>query len=92
MYENKGKWRLYNKKRRENPYPLVIPEGERIYFDVPYMCRDLAKYCHCRFDKEKKLWYTGLKNSNLYTLVDFYGVNNKTSEKAKELLKEIIKE
>lgn len=67
-----------------------LPEDERIYFNVPYMARDFAKYSHCSFDPKKKLWFTGSLNANLYALVRLYGVNVATSEKAMQLLREKI--
>lgn len=76
----------YWKKKIENPLP-PLPEGERIYLNVPYMARDFAKYSHCGFDPERKLWFTGALNRNLYSLVDLYGVNEATSEKAMGLMK-----
>ena len=51
------------------------------------MARNFAKLSHCGFDSNKKLWFTGLLNSNLYALVELYGVNNEaTSDKAKQML------
>ena len=83
----------YNKKyiakKIDDPLP-PLPEDERIYFNVPYMARDFAKYSHCGFDPEKKLWFTGSLNANLYALVRLYGVNKETSEKAMQLLREKI--
>lgn len=81
----------YNKKyitkKIDTPLP-PLQEDERIYLNVPYMARDFAKYSNCGFDPEKKLWFTGSLNSHLYALVQLYGVNEATSEKAKQLLKE----
>ena len=80
----------YNKKyitkKIDTPLP-PLQEDERIYLNVPYMARDFAKYSNCGFDPEKKLWFTGSLNSHLYALVQLYGVNEATSEKAKQLLK-----
>ena len=76
----------YWKKKMENPFP-PLPEDERIYLNVPYMARDFAKYSHCGFDPERKLWFTGAHNWNLYSLVNLYGVNKATSEKAMGLMK-----
>lgn len=85
----------YNKKYLEkllnDPLP-PLPEDERIYLNVPYMARDFAKYSHCGFDNDKKLWFTGSMNANLSILVELYGVNEATSEKAKQLLKEKLTE
>ena len=36
---------------------------------------------------QRKLWFTGALNRNLYSLVDLYGVNEATSEKAMGLMK-----
>ena len=84
---------IYNKKylakKIDDPVP-PLPEDERIYFNVPYMARDFAKYSHCGFDSEKKLWFTGSLNANLYALARLYGVNKATSEKAMQLLREKI--
>lgn len=73
--------RKYWQKKLEDPLPK-LPEDERIYLNVPYMARDFAKYSHCGFDPERKLWFTGSLNRNLYDLVELYGVNEATSEKA----------
>ena len=70
----------------------LLPEDERIYLNVPYMARGFAKVCHCGFDPEKKLWFTGCHNSYLRELVELYGVKEATSEKARLLLKEKIEE
>ena len=78
--------RKYIDKIIEDPLP-PLPEDERIYLNVPYMARDFARYSHCGFDPEKKLWFTGSLNRNLRALVELYGVNKVTSEKAKQLLK-----
>lgn len=77
----------YLKKKIEDPLP-PLPEDERIYLNVTYKTRDFAKYVHCGFDPEKKLWFTGSRNTYLETLVNFYGVNEATSAKARRLLKE----
>lgn len=63
----------YWKKKIEDPLP-PLPEDERIYLNVPYMARDFARYSHCGFDPDRKLWFTGCMNANLYFLVDLYGV------------------
>lgn len=76
----------YWKKKIESPLP-PLPEDERIYFNVPYMARDFAKYAHCGFDPEKKLWFTGCKNKMLFALVHTYDVSDETSEKAKEMMR-----
>ena len=84
----------YNKKYLEKKFndPLPpLPEDERIYFNVPYMARDFAQYSHCGFDPEKKLWFTGCLNANLYFLVELYGVNDTTSDKARQLMEEQLK-
>ena len=75
----------------EDPLP-PLPEDERIYLNVPYMARDFAKYSHCGFDPERKLWFTGCLNANLRSLIHLYGVNEATSEKAMQLLREKIGE
>ena len=76
----------YLEKKVKNPLPPLL-EDERIYLNVPYMARDFAKYCHCGFDIDKKLWFTGCCNTNLYSLVKLYGINEATSEKVIQLLK-----
>lgn len=87
-YQAKAK---YWKKKMENPLP-PLPEDERIYLNVPYMAREFAKYSHCGFDRERKLWFAGCRNANLRDLVYFYEVNEATSEKARKLLKEALGE
>ena len=79
--------RKYITKKIEDPLPPLL-EDERIYLNVSYMARNFAKYSNCGFDPKKKLWFTGVLNSNLYALVRLYGVNEETSEKAMQLLKE----
>lgn len=65
--------RKYWQKKLEDPLPK-LPEDERIYLNVPYMARDFAKYSHCGFDPERKLWFTGSLNRN-YTYGK-YGISN----------------
>lgn len=74
--------RKYWQKKLEDPLPK-LPEDERIYLNVPYMARDFAKYSHCGFDPERKLWFTGSLNRNLYDLVELYGVNEAISNLSK---------
>ena len=62
-------------------------EDERIYFNVPHTAKKLAKFAKCCYDSEKKLWFTYSNNDFLSILVDFYSVNEATSEKAMKLLK-----
>ena len=69
-----------------------LPEDERIYLNVTYTTREFAKVCHCGFDSEKKLWFTGYLNAHLHSLIKLYGVNEATSEKAMQLLREKIGE
>ena len=73
--------RAYIKKVLENRLPR-LEEDERIYLNVDYIARGFAKYAHCGFDKDKKLWFTGSHNSNLQALIELYGINKITSEKA----------
>lgn len=63
-----------------------LPEDERIYLNVTYDTNSFAKYAHCGFDPKKKLWFTGPRNKHLPTLIELYGVNAATSEKALQLL------
>lgn len=81
----------YIKKITENPLP-PLTEEERIYLNVPYAAKQFAQYSNCGFDSDKKLWFTGVHNSNLYALVDLYGVNKATSQPAKQLLREKLEE
>lgn len=75
------------KYRKSRQLPL-LKENERIYLRVPYLARGFAKYCNCGFDTEKKLWFTGIHNSNIESLVDLYGVHKATS---KETIQSLIK-
>lgn len=77
----------YIQKKLEDPLP-PLQEDERIYLNVTYKTKPFAQYAHCGFDSEKKLWFTGSLNAHLHELVKLYGVNEATSEKAKQLLKE----
>ncbi len=76
----------YLMKKLENPLP-PLQEDERIYFEVPYMARGMARHCHCGFDPDRKLWFTGCKNKMLFALVHTYDVSDETSEKAKEMMR-----
>lgn len=78
--------RLYLKKMRENPFTYV-PKDERIYFNVDFETKDVAKYCHCTWCPTKKLWWTGYLNSNLEFLIEYYGINENTTPKALNLIK-----
>ena len=80
--------RKYIEKIIKDPLPRLAEE-ERIYLNVPYMAKGFAQQTNCGFDSSKKLWFTGVNNSNLQTLVELYGINEATSEMAKQLLKEI---
>lgn len=71
--------------KTENSLPR-LSEDERIYLKVPYMARGYARVCHCGFDSEKKLWFTGAYNSNIDTLIEIYGVDEHTSDNARHLL------
>ena len=75
----------YMQKIAENPLP-PLTEGERIYLNVPYMARDFAKYAHCSFDHQKKLWFTGCLNTHIDALIRMYGIHESTSDKARQLL------
>ena len=81
--------RKYFEKKYKNPLPK-LKEEERIYLKVNYTAREFAKYCHCGFDDEKKLWFTGDKNANLYALVNLYGVDEHTSKRALKLLEKAL--
>ncbi len=76
----------YMKKILTDPLP-DLPEDERIYLNVPYKARSFAKATHCGFDSIRKLWFTGPHNAYIISLIDLYGINEETSEKAKALLK-----
>ena len=38
-------------------YESLVSNGERIYIDVPYKDKDVAKLLGDRYDGEKKRWY-----------------------------------
>ena len=79
--------RKYIEKIMKDPLPLLLEE-DRINLNAPYMARGFAKHSNCGFDGERKLWFTGINNSNLVALVKLYGVNEATSVKMKQLLEE----
>lgn len=82
----RGYRKKYIKKMLEYPFPKLT-DNERIYLNVTYTDRQFARICHCGFDRERKLWFTGAYNSNLYGLVRLYGVDEEhTSNDAKQLL------
>lgn len=77
----------YVKKMIECPLP-ELTDNERIYLNVTYRDKQFARACHCGFDRERKLWFTGAYNSNLYGLVRLCGVDEEhTSEDAKALMR-----
>lgn len=82
--------RKYLDKIFNNTLP-TLPEDERIYLNVEYSKRSLAKYSNCGFDSIKKLWFTGIYNCNLYILVETYGINDATSEKLRKLVEERLR-
>lgn len=76
----------YFKKKFESPLP-ELTDNERIYLKVSYTDRYFARTCHCGFDREKKLWFTGAYNGWLDALIELYGVDEEnTSDDAKELM------
>ena len=38
-------------------YESLVSDGERIYINVPYKDKDVAKILGARYDGEKKKWY-----------------------------------
>jgi len=77
--------RRYLEKVIENPLP-PLAEDERIYLNVPYMARAFAQSANCGFDQKRRLWFAGSANSNLQALVELYGINDATTEKARQML------
>ena len=76
----------YLKKKLESPLP-GLTDNERIYLNVTYTDRHFARACHCGFDPEKRLWFTGAYNGMLDHLVRLYGVNKElTSDDAMQLM------
>ena len=82
--------RRYYQKISENPLPK-LQEDERIYLNVHFKARGFARVSNCGFDPDKKLWFTGVHNTFIRELVDLYGINEATSEKALRMLKENTK-
>lgn len=83
----RGYRRRYVEKLIESPLPRLT-DNERIYLNVDYASRQFARMCHCGFDREKKLWFTGAYNGWLDALVELYGVDEEhTSEDAKALMR-----
>lgn len=81
----------YNKRYLQKVFENKLPplqEEDRIYLIVPYKTNGFARAANCRFDREKKLWFTGVHNSYLIALLETYKVSDQTSEKVKRLLKE----
>ena len=76
------------RKILNDPLPQ-LPEDERIYLNVQYNNRSFAIITNCGFDKEKKLWFAGPRNSYIESLIKMYGINEATSEKAMQLLEEL---
>ena len=64
-----------------------LAEDERVYLCVDYRNRYFARCCHCGFDSERKLWFTGACNARIRSLVRLYGVHESTGERARELLR-----
>ncbi len=73
-----------NMKRALGP----IPKDKRIYLKIEYTPRRFLEYSNCRFDPEKKLWFTGIYHECLEYLIEKYGIHEATSETALAMLKE----
>lgn len=79
--------RSYIGKLAQDPLP-PLEENERIYLDIPYMARGIAQASNCGFDDTRRLWFAGIYNARLETLIKMFGINEEaTSETAKQLLK-----
>ncbi len=76
-----------NMKRALGP----IPKEKRIYLNIDYKPRRFLEYSNCRFDPEKKLWFTGIYHECLESLIQMYGIHEATSETAMSMLKEKLK-
>ena len=87
MYAMRISKRRYSKSYPKNVLPL-LQEDERIYLNVPFAAKDFAHACSCGFDTNKKLWFTGVCNLFLKELVEMYGINIATTEKALRMLEE----
>ena len=80
--------KAYLKKLLQDPLPRLA-EDERIYLNVPFNRRQFAKISNCGFDSERKLWFTGIYNRNLDSLIELYGINEEaTSETAIQMVKD----
>lgn len=77
-------------RKYKNKLP-PLEEDERIYFEIPYMMNGFARATHCGYDPDKKLWFTGPYNGNIIALINKFGINEKTSDKAIKLLDERLK-
>ena len=76
----------YLRKMLENPLPKLT-DNERIYLNMTYADRQLARSFHCGFDRERKLWFTGAYNAYLGVLVELFGVDEEhTSDDAMQLM------
>ncbi len=64
-----------------------VARGRAYLSECAVYGKGLRQVFDCGFDPERKLWFTGSLNRNLYDLVELYGVNEATSEKAKALMK-----
>ena len=80
----KNKYIKQDVKRALGP----VPKDKRIYLHIDYKPRRFSEYSNCRFDPEKKLWFTGPYNTNLEALIDTYGIHEATSETALAVLKD----
>lgn len=79
--------RRYVRRLIESPLPKLT-DNEWIYLNVTYADRQFARVCHCGFDPERKLWFTGAYNGWLDALVEIYGVDEEhTSDDAKQLMR-----
>ena len=84
-------YRKSDKRELVNSLP-VLEENERIYLNIPYSRNGFARACHCGFDPDRKLWFTGLQNRNLRNLLSMYDVNDATSDDIMRQLFETLKE
>lgn len=65
-----------------------VARGRTHLFECAVYGKRIRKGLTLWFDSERKLWFTGCLNTNLYSLVGLYGVNETTSEKALALMKD----
>jgi hypothetical protein len=57
-------------------YKFGHVENPKIYFEIPYKFKDKAKTLGCKWDKDKKFWFSYDDNSNIEEIKKNYNIRD----------------